>query len=64
LRYKVNALGGSSGSPCFNADWELIAVHHVGDPKYYSQFGDWNEGIPIMKIVEHLRSQDMLEYLS
>lgn len=28
VRYRTNTEGGSSGSPCFDADWNLIALHH------------------------------------
>lgn len=28
--YKVNTAAGSSGSPCFNSNWEPVALHHWG----------------------------------
>jgi len=31
VSYSANTLPGSSGSPCFNTEWELIAIHHTGD---------------------------------
>lgn len=31
VHYRTPTLEGSSGSPVFNAAWELIAVHHAGD---------------------------------
>ncbi len=48
LRYKTNTLPGSSGSPCFNFNWKLVALHHAGDPNY-SEFHkpEYNQGIPI-----------------
>ena len=46
LRYATNTEGGSSGSPCFDFNWHLIALHHYGDPKF-SRRGDWNQGVPI-----------------
>lgn len=33
LSYTTDTLGGSSGSPAFNHDWELVAVHHSGVPR-------------------------------
>lgn len=34
LHYTTTTDFGSSGSPCFSADWEWVALHHAGDPKY------------------------------
>jgi len=33
LSYTTDTLPGSSGSPAFNYDWELVAVHHSGVPR-------------------------------
>ena len=33
LLYTTDTLEGSSGSPAFNKDWELVAVHHGGVPE-------------------------------
>lgn len=33
LEYTTDTLPGSSGSPAFNKDWELVAVHHSGVPR-------------------------------
>jgi hypothetical protein len=55
LRYATETEEGSSGPPCFNMDWGLIALHHLGDPGFRP--GDrqptrpkYNQGIPIGKI--------------
>uniref|UniRef100_UPI00286C5FA0 trypsin-like serine peptidase n=1 Tax=Gemmatimonas sp. TaxID=1962908 RepID=UPI00286C5FA0 len=32
LHYESDTLKGSSGSPVFNAHWELVALHHCGVP--------------------------------
>jgi len=40
--YNVNTAEGSSGSPCFNTNLELIAVHHAGGGP-----SPFNQGIPI-----------------
>jgi len=56
VTYKVQTLNGSSGSPCFDADWNLVAVHHSGDPRMGARLGDYNEGIPIAAIWASLPS--------
>jgi hypothetical protein len=43
LRYDANSKDGSSGSPCFNADLQLVALHHAHDPAYPPK---WNQAIP------------------
>jgi hypothetical protein len=54
LRYATNTEGGSSGSPCFDFNWRLLALHHYGDPKNSAsnlrRFGNWNQGVPIGQI--------------
>nr|HEX4316285.1 trypsin-like peptidase domain-containing protein [Kofleriaceae bacterium] len=50
VTYKVQTQGGSSGSPCFDADWNLVAIHHGGDPRSGTAIGEFNEGIPIATI--------------
>jgi len=58
--YQTATEGGSSGSPCFNQFWEVVALHHAGDPSYEGFYNPaFNEGIPISKIVERLRARDM-----
>lgn len=37
LYYTTDTEPGSSGSPCFNDQWELIALHHSGVPKRNAQ---------------------------
>jgi hypothetical protein len=32
VRYRTNTEGGSSGSPVFDMFWDLVALHHLGDP--------------------------------
>lgn len=45
LRYRTNTDPGSSGSPVFTMDWEIVALHHYGDPKW--QNARFNQGVPI-----------------
>lgn len=61
IRYTTNTEGGSSGSPCFNVDWQLIALHHLGDPEHDK--AEYNQGIPIHVIRERLRRQDCERFL-
>ncbi|ASJ73739.1 endonuclease [Granulosicoccus antarcticus] len=37
LHYRADTQPGSSGSPVFNDQWELAALHHAGKPKRNSQ---------------------------
>lgn len=30
IQYAADTLGGSSGSPVFNQDWKVVALHHAG----------------------------------
>jgi hypothetical protein len=49
--YDVNTRPGSSGSPCFNAKLELIALHHAGGRDWpASKDYLYNQGIPIKNI--------------
>lgn len=45
LRYRTNTEAGSSGSPCFTMDFDLVALHHLGDPGRPPP--TFNQGIPI-----------------
>lgn len=53
---------GSSGSACFSANWELVALHHSGDPDYKQP--EYNEGIPIHAIVNLLQERDKLQEIA
>lgn len=52
LLYDANTLPGSSGSPVYNADFELIGIHHRGDKRAYklAMGPETNQGIPISNI--------------
>src|SRR5258706_313678 len=50
---ETNPEPGSSGSPCFDFDWALVALTHYGDPNYKHQ-ASYNQGIPINKIRDRL----------
>lgn len=53
VRYTTNTDPGSSGSPCFDIDWKLIALHHYGDRLHDK--AQYNQGIPIKMIRERLK---------
>jgi hypothetical protein len=52
VRYATNTEPGASGSPCFDMDWGLIALHHYGDPAYHQP--RYNQGVPIAAIHRRL----------
>ena len=56
IRYFTNTDPGSSGSPCFSMDWELLALHHLGDPAWNAKY---NQGVPIGLIRRRLDSKGL-----
>ncbi|WP_134089980.1 endonuclease [Olivibacter sp. XZL3] len=34
VRYATDTKSGSSGAPVFNDEWEVVALHHAGIPRY------------------------------
>jgi V8-like Glu-specific endopeptidase len=55
MQYRVNTEGGSSGAPCFNTEWQLVALHHSGDPNFeVDHKPTYNEGIPVGAILKLL----------
>jgi trypsin-like peptidase/effector-associated domain 1 (EAD1)-containing protein len=54
VRHNARTLGGSSGSPCFNANLEMVALHHAGDPVTAWERPEWNQAIPVHRIVADL----------
>jgi V8-like Glu-specific endopeptidase len=58
VRYRVNTEGGSSGSPVFDVNWNLLAIHHWGDPDFKPMtLARWNQGVPIDTIAALIRSR-------
>jgi len=52
IRYRTNTDGGSSGSPAFSMDWNIVALHHYGDPKWQNPL--FNQGVPIELIRQRI----------
>ncbi len=55
FNHGVNTLGGSSGSPCLDRNWKLVALHHGANSNGTGLAGS-NRAIPIQRIREHLRA--------
>ncbi len=57
VRYQVNTMGGSSGSPCFDQDFNLIALHNMGDEYWADKY---NQGILIENIFTDLKNKNLI----
>ena len=60
MQYRTPTDPGSSGSPVFNDQWELIGLHHAGSSEKESLLDpseehEANEGIRISAIMEALQ---------
>lgn len=74
LQYVADTMPGSSGSPVFNNNWELVALHHSGTPYPPESVTDtlkkaWkgkfrvNEGIPMRAILADFKARNFVQYL-
>ncbi len=61
VTYYNDTDAGSSGSPCFNGNWELVALHHSGDPDFREP--EYNQGIPLQAILALLQQRGYLNRL-
>lgn len=66
LLYETDTDVGSSGSPVFNDDWEVVALHHYGEPFTETTDADGNplplnvnEGIRISSIYNDLAANQL-----
>ena len=62
LHYRAPTEGGSSGSPVFNQQWDLIGLHHAGGMamrRLKGQEGTYaaNEGIWIQRIIKAIEAE-------
>ena len=55
--YTTNTQDGSSGSPCCNSDWKVVALHHWGGPNN-------NRGVTFSAILDYLESRHVSGFLS
>jgi V8-like Glu-specific endopeptidase len=61
VRYFTDTEKGSSGSPVFNDNWQVIALHRasqlVDNVNYQGKNTGWvNEGVPLIAIFDHLKA--------
>jgi len=54
LHYRTDTEPGNSGSPVFNDQWEVVALHHAGVPDPGGAGWIANEGARVSGIVRHL----------
>jgi V8-like Glu-specific endopeptidase len=54
IQYQTDTIGGSSGSPAFNDQWELVALHHAAITTKSGK--TMNEGIAIGEIKNKIKS--------
>lgn len=61
MHYEADTEPGSSGSPVFNDQWEIVALHHasVPAPEHSEPGGFLNEGIRISRILRFLGEQSL-----
>ena len=61
LHYEADTQPGSSGSPVFNDQWELVALHHASVPApEHPELGKFvNEGIRISRLLAFISAQDV-----
>jgi hypothetical protein len=57
VKYKTNTEPGSSGSPCFDINWNLVALHHSGDSSWKPEY---NAGSPFSAICARFSRQGLL----
>ncbi|WP_181783439.1 trypsin-like serine peptidase [Pseudonocardia pini] len=59
LHYRTDTQPGNSGSPVFNDQWEVVALHHSGVRDPAGGPDDWiaNEGARISRVMEDLRAK-------
>jgi endonuclease G len=61
MHYAADTEPGSSGSPVFNDQWEVVALHHasVAAPDHAEFGGFLNEGIRVSRIMQFVKDQPL-----
>jgi trypsin-like peptidase len=54
INYRTNTDPGSSGSPVFSMDWDVVALHHSGDPAWVNP--TYNQGVPIELVRQRIEA--------
>jgi V8-like Glu-specific endopeptidase len=62
VRYANNTEPGSSGSPVFDLEWNLVALHHLGDPAY-DHLPSYNQGVVIDLVRKRIEAREQGEAL-
>lgn len=63
LYYTTDTEPGSSGSPCFNDQWELVALHHSGVPRIESgqilrkDGAPWRKGVDDIALIDWIANE-------
>lgn len=63
LYYSTDTEPGSSGSPCFNNQWELIALHHSGVPRLNGKVilqkngKPWRDGVDDPALIDWIANE-------
>lgn len=74
IQYVADTMDGSSGSPVFNRNWDMVALHHSGQPyppesateklkKAWKGTFRVNEGVPTRAILEDLKKKGLEQCL-
>ena len=58
IRHSVNTEAGSSGSPVFNAELDLIAIHHAGYDWPSADYAH-NQAVPVALVAADARSRNV-----
>ncbi|MFZ6028995.1 MAG: effector-associated domain EAD1-containing protein [Chloroflexota bacterium] len=59
IKHRVNTARGSSGAPCFNFNWDLVAIHQAGSAPSGTAAG-YNLAIPVAKIIPSLEKKGFI----
>ena len=58
LHYRTDTEPGNSGSPVFNDQWEVVALHHAGVPDPDGAGWIANEGARVSAVLRHLAAAE------